>query len=144
MFFSKRNTSVPETSSKRDIPVSEMSTNKSDIHPFVQLKFQLFNADLRICAPGCTVNTKPYGLLSGTVSIQWKGLCFESELHSEVFAAKGEGSCYLLCILNVISKAELVPEFQHRRITHPDLQGMEHQPTLQHLGFDQSWVVLGG
>jgi hypothetical protein len=36
MFFSKRNTSVPETSSKRDIPVSEMSTNKSDIHPLVQ------------------------------------------------------------------------------------------------------------
>jgi hypothetical protein len=111
-----------------------MSTNKSDIHPFVQLKFQLFNADLRICAPGCTVNTKPYGLLSGTVSIQWKGLCFESELHPEVFAARGEGSCYILYILNVISKAELVPEFQHRRITHPALQGI----------FQELWGILLG
>ncbi len=39
MFFSKRNTSVPEISSKRDILVSEMSTNKSDIHPFVHSSF---------------------------------------------------------------------------------------------------------
>jgi hypothetical protein len=77
---------------------------------------------------------KPYGLLSGTVSIQWKGVCFESELHSEVFAARGEGSCYLLCILNVISKAELVPEFQHRRITRPALQGI----------FQEQWGILLG
>ncbi len=51
-----------------------------------------------------------------------------------MFAARVEGSCYLLCILNMISKAELVPEFQHRRITHPHLQRT----------FQQLWGILPG
>ena len=50
-------------------------------------------------------------------------MTYSLQINDEVRAVRGEGSCYLLAIANAITEADSFPEFHHRRLQHPDLQG---------------------
>ena len=77
----------------------------------------------RAPAEGCNVAAEPYGSLHGPAYPTWRGQCHPICIRDQVRAARGEGSCFLLCILTSILEAESLPEFAERRSAHPELQG---------------------
>ena len=72
---------------------------------------------------GCNVAVQPYGHLSGSALVRWQDVTYSLQIKDEVRAVRGEGSCYLLAIADAINEADSFPEFHHRRLHHPDLQG---------------------
>ena len=87
---------------------------------------------LSVTLEACTVNINPYGILRGTIEIDWRGNILPVILQDEVRAARAEGSCYLLCILDLIREAERSQTFRSRRISHPEL----------HETFQERWELI--
>ena len=73
--------------------------------------------------PGRNVAEQPYGQLRGYAKVCWQGATYSVKINDEVRAVRGEGSCYLLSIADAARNADSYPEFQARRLRHPDLQG---------------------
>ena len=96
------------------------------------LSFELIDVTLSITLEACAVNVKPYGMLSGTIEIDWRGNNLPVILQDEVRAVRAEGSCYLLCILDLIREAERSQTFRSRRISHPEL----------HETFQERWEII--
>jgi hypothetical protein len=66
------------------------------------------------------------------VVIQCRGRHVSTALDVHAHAARGEGSCFLLCLQDAIQCAEADLPFQARMRTHPGLQGL----------FRERWNVL--
>ena len=97
------------------------------------LSFELLDVTLSITLEACTVNITPYGMLRGTIEIDWSG---NNQpvilLQDEVRAARAEELCYLLCMLDLIREAERSQTFRSRRISHPEL----------HEAFQERWEII--
>ena len=106
----------------------------SDTTIATQLVFECLDEELQITAEDCTVNTIPYGRLSGTIHIEWRAATASMILRDEVRAARAEGSCYLLCLIDLARDAERSISFSARRKAHPELQGI----------FKERWELLLG
>ena len=96
------------------------------------LSFDVLDMALSVTLEACTVNINPYGILRGTIEIDWRGNILPVILQDEVRAARAEGSCYLLCILDLIREAERSQTFRSRRISHPEL----------HETFQERWELI--
>jgi len=101
-------------------------------NPWTRLDLQILDHELSTAGPGLIVNSLPYASLRGTLHFIWRGKRCVLELNDAVRAVRGEGSCGLLGIQNIIQEAESASEFQIRRKHHPDLQGM----------FQERWELL--
>ena len=73
-------------------------------------------------------------MLGGTIEIDWR--CNNQPVilkdDSEVRAARAEGSCYLLCTLDLILEAERSQTFRSLRISRPEL----------HETFQERWEII--
>ena len=98
------------------------------------LRFELLNENLYVASEACTVNTVPYGRLYGSFRLKWRTVEAVVSLQDDIRASRGEGSCYLLCFLDLAREAESSLTFRNRRRSHPDLQGV----------FQERWEILLG
>jgi len=74
--------------------------------PWTRLDLQILNHELSTAGPGLIVNSLPYASLRGTLRLKWQGKWCVMELNDEVRAVRGEGSCGLLGIQDIIQGAE--------------------------------------
>ena len=98
------------------------------------LNFHLLNRHSRMAAANRTVNRDPYGRIDGTAHVTWRGRNSSIPLSDEVRAARAEGSCYLLCLQDLVREAEHSASFHTRRRAHPELQGP----------FQERWEIMMG
>ena len=98
----------------------------------IRLTYRLLNDNLRCTIDGVDINTQPYALLSGRANLFWRNHSHAVSLNDEVRAARGEGACGLLCILDVLRAANLDHSFRKRVREHAELQGI----------FQDKWNVL--
>ena len=88
------------------------------------LYFSLIDEQHRAVPPNVNVNSQPFGRISGDVIVQHNRKHIVTRINDEVHAVRGEGSCFNLCVLHQIQKAEAVESFRRRRQADPQLQGV--------------------
>ena len=98
------------------------------------LSFELLDLALSMMLEACTVKINPYhdSMFRGTMEIDWRDNKLPVILQVEVRAARAEGSCYLLCILDLIREAERLPTFRSQRISRQEL----------HETFQERWELI--
>ena len=97
-----------------------------------RLNFHLLDGSLRYALEGADVNTQPYGLLCGTASFSWRNRSYVIPVNDEIQAARGEGACGLLCVLDVVHTANSDQPFRSRIKEHTELRG----------DFQDKWDIL--
>ena len=85
------------------------------------LNFHVLDQNRRMAAANRAVNRAPYGRIDGTAHVTWRARDSSIILSDEVRAARAEGSCYLLCLQDLVREAESPASFHIRRKTHPEL-----------------------
>jgi len=103
-----------------------------EVSPWTGLKFKILNEEFRITKQGLNVNDTPYACIQGTLHLVLRGQRYTVTMDDEVRAARGEGSCGLLGIQDIIREAESNLGFRERRQTHIALQGE----------FQERWEML--
>jgi hypothetical protein len=96
------------------------------------LNFHVLNQNRRMAAANWAVNRAPYGRINGTAHVTWRARDSSIILSDEVRAARAEGSCYLLCLQDLVREAESSASFHLRRKAHPELQGP----------FQERWEII--
>jgi hypothetical protein len=98
------------------------------------LHFHLLDQNRRMAAANRAVNRAPYGRIDGTGHVTWRARASSIILWDEVREARAEGSCYLLCLQDLVREAESSASFHTRRKAHPELQGP----------FQERWELIKG
>ena len=88
-----------------------------------RLHLHLLNASLRFALEGMDVNSQPYAIISGLATLSWRGRSYNVLVNDEVRAARGNGACGLLCILDVCRAAAMDQQFCNRIKEHVELKG---------------------
>ena len=86
--------------------------------PFLKIsrhtRLNLLNGSLRFALEGVDINTQPYAIFSGMANRSWRGRSYLVLVNDEVRAARGNGACGVLCIIDACRAAN-IDQFCNRR-----------------------------
>ena len=94
-----------------DVQSEVLTLSEADVSEGLDTRLNFLNGSLRFALEGVDINTQPYAILSGMANLSWRGRYYLVSVNDEVRAARGNGACGVLCILDVCRAANIDEQF---------------------------------